>query len=621
MSRTLAVLAVLFAHATGYLRGAEPIRVAFQGAVSEQKWPASDLKLPADWSGYGYLVFEFKASSVQRFQLKVYTADGLRSVLLHPFAGAAVRAAIPLKGLTDPPSQGHDMAAVFNKSRAGYYIGFWGPFGSLAHVEALGVAMERPIGSPVLEIRSIRLTKESPGDAVLDKGPFVDEMGQWIGAEWSGKAKSIEELKSLWAREEKELEPGDFNYCRYGGFKDTRAKATGFFRVEEVDGKWWFVDPDGHLFFSTGADATRPWDATSTENRAGVFKALPPAGLAPADRDERRFRGASFFTWNLLRRFGPDWHDRWVDLTVRRMEAWGMNTVANWSDPKLWDSHRKAYTIPLEGWLTKVSWLGMPDVYSDEFLQNAENAARKQCAPRKDDPWLLGYFIGNEPPWPGRESDMVDLILAGPDTAIGRELKRWLAAGDTPERRKAFLYRAFEKYLDVVNAAVRKYDPNHLNLGIRFGGAPPEEVARAARVFDVYSINIYDVEPDPKDLARAFALTGRPLLIGEFHFGTPGRGLAPGLVQVTDQEQRGVAYRYYVENAAAMPALIGAHWFQWADEPNTGRSDGENYNIGLVDVTDQPYAEMAAALQATHKRLYAIHTGKEPPSSRKAAAQ
>ena len=27
---------------------------------------------------------------------------------------------------------------------------------------------------------------------------------------------------------------------------------------------------------------------------------------------------------------------------------------------------------------------------------------------------MLGYFIGNEPPWPGRESQLVDAILAGP---------------------------------------------------------------------------------------------------------------------------------------------------------------------------------------------------------------
>ena len=92
-----------------------------------------------------------------------------------------------------------------------------------------------------------------------------------------------------------------------------------------------------------------------------------------------------------------------------------------------------------------------------------------------------------------------------------------------------------------------------------------------------------------------------PIVVGEFHFGTPGRGLAPGLAQVSNQKERGVAYRYYVENAAAHPAVIGTHWFQWLDQPSTGRNDGENYNIGFVDVTDRPHTEFIEGLGNTQK--------------------
>ena len=59
-----------------------------------------------------------------------------------------------------------------------------------------------------------------------------------------------------------------------------------------------------------------------------------------------------------------------------------------------------------------------------------------------------------------------------------------------------------------------------------------------------------------------------------------------------------------------MPALIGTHWFQWMDEPNTGRMDGENYNIGLIDIADRPYSEFCGSpRRQTHKRLYAVHAG------------
>jgi hypothetical protein len=62
-----------------------------------------------------------------------------------------------------------------------------------------------------------------------------------------------------------------------------------------------------------------------------------------------------------------------------------------------------------------------------------------------------------------------------------------------------------------------------------------------------------------------------------------------------------------------MPEMVGTHWFQWADQPSTGRFDGENYNIGLVDVTDRPYPDLVAALVETHRRALRLHAGEIAP--------
>jgi hypothetical protein len=97
--------------------------------------------------------------------------------------------------------------------------------------------------------------------------------------------------------------------------------------------------------------------------------------------------------------------------------------------------------------------------------------------------------------------------------------------------------------------------------------------------------------------------------------------MTPGLRQVANQDERGVAYRYYVENAIADPGIVGAHWFEWIDEPSTGRSDGENYNIGLVDVTDRPYRELVDAARETHRRLAEVHAGREKAVTRQARVQ
>jgi hypothetical protein len=130
-------------------------------------------------------------------------------------------------------------------------------------------------------------------------------------------------------------------------------------------------------------------------------------------------------------------------------------------------------------------------------------------------------------------------------------------------------------------------------------------------------VNIYRYAPDRATFDRIYALVPRPILIGEFHIGVPERGLAPGLVQAMNQQERAIGYRYYVEQCAAHPALIGTHWFQWLDQPATGRNDGENYNIGFIDVSDRPYAEMVSAAKLTHGRLLEVHSGKALPFSLK----
>ena len=88
--------------------------------------------------------------------------------------------------------------------------------------------------------------------------------------------------------------------------------------------------------------------------------------------------------------------------------------------------------------------------------------------------------MGNEPPWPGREGEIAAAILEGPANATQRELKTFLTDADTPARRRQFVNRCVEKFLDVVNAAIRKHDSNHLNLGLRFGNRPSEEMLRAS---------------------------------------------------------------------------------------------------------------------------------------------
>ena len=493
--------------------GQTPQHLTFAGVTSECKWALQDLdrEFPSDWSSYTYLVLELKNSSPQRFFVRVHTPDGVRVLRIQPVGhGVWYRAAIPLQYFKGKDQSGHDLASTINRPRNSFWMSVEGPFGSLDNVEALELAMEYPIGqgpehlAPTIEIRLLGLAQEDPGAEILEQLPVVDEFGQWRPVDWPGKITSLEQLRAEWAGEEQRLASGAIRYTHYGGYPNTQARATGFFRVEEIDGRWWFVDPEGRLFLSTGVNGTGAYSYTRTAGRESYYTVIPP---------DETGRGASFYTLNLRRRFGEQWQGAWAAQTLRRMEAWGLNTIYAWERALLAAEPRKPYVVTVRGWQTGTAFLGMPDVYADEFARQADEVAARECAPYRDDSYLLGYFVGNEPPWPDRESELVDMILAGPPTAIQGQAKSFLAHGDTPGRRREFVLSAFERYLEIINGAVRRQDPNHLNLGLRFGLEPPEDIIRMGRHFDVYSLNIYGVDPTAKVAGGSFFREKRTLVI------------------------------------------------------------------------------------------------------------
>ncbi len=624
-------LAVLIA--CGIVPGVQgaPQKAVFASEVAATQWPlaAFDPQLPVDWSGFEFLVVEYRSSTSQRFELALIGDEGTVSKRIHPFANVWTRASIPLRFYRQGLGDADELASTVNQPRSSYWINIEaGGHGPVRNVRSIGVTMRYPARAATLEIRKVSLSKTDPGDAILDGGtPIIDDYGQYAHVDWPGKARDTALLVREWSQEARLLVPKSVPGCRHGGYESGRRRASGFFRVEKIDNRWWFVDPSGCRFWSAGvngAGAAPPF--TQIVGRDKLFASIPTATqeFAPGATGDAFRDPVSFYAANLMKRFGQDWRAQSAMLTSRRMRTWGLNTAYG---PALNDSlpaglpARQPYVYPLRGWqMIEGAIMGLPDVYSETFARRVYRDAAEQLAPRKDDPWMIGYFIGNEPPWPGRESQLVDLVLAGPASALQQRFRAELAKGDTPAARKAMVHAAFRRYLEIVNAAVRRHDPNHLHLGIRFGGTPPDDVIALARGFDVYSMNKYRWAP-PKDfIDRVYEIQDLPILIGEFHFGAPERGLAPGLVQTLNQAERGVAYSYYVENAAAHPAIIGTHWYQWIDQPATGRRDGENYNIGWIDVTDRPYPELVAAAKATHARIDAIHSGKLAPTTRRPKA-
>ena len=177
----------------------------------------------------------------------------------------------------------------------------------------------------------------------------------------------------------------------------------------------------------------------------------------------------------------------------------------------------------------------------------------------------------------------------------------------------AFYTKTAETYFRTIRDLLRKDAPHHLYLGCRFAWVNDRAARAAAQFCDVVTYNRYTYSV--ADLALPDGID-RPLMIGEFHFGALDRGMFhTGLRKARDQAQRADCYRNYVRGALQNPRVVGTHWFQFRDQPTTGRSDGENYQIGLIDICDTPYGETVDACRAIGRDMYRLRTNGEPRAS------
>ena len=195
--------------------------------------------------------------------------------------------------------------------------------------------------------------------------PFVDRYGQFKHKDWPGKTHSDEDLRKAREKEEEYLRAhtGAGDWSRYGGWKNgPRFEATGHFRVQKVDGKWWMIDPDGYLFWSHGVvRVTTSTGITPLDGRKEYFEDLPGKGTKMGRFYETydallkpyyTVRGIretyDYSSANAYRKYGEDYKNVFADLAHRRLRSWGLNTIANSSDKDICLMDRTVYTDRIE---------------------------------------------------------------------------------------------------------------------------------------------------------------------------------------------------------------------------------------------------------------------------------
>lgn len=193
----------------------------------------------------------------------------------------------------------------------------------------------------------------------------------------------------------------------------------------------------------------------------------------------------------------------------------------------------------------------------------------------------------------------------------GSEYMSWqglIESTDTPDKTKAhkdlkaFYKTIADKYFTTIRDELKSVAPNQLYMGCRFAWVNDTAAISAAQHCDIICYNRYHYSVADLKLPGDI---DKPIIIGEFHFGALDRGMFhTGLKATANQDDRAAKYKSYVEGALKNEYIVGTHWFQYKDQATTGRGDGENYQIGFVDICDKPYPEIVEAARQIGKTMY-----------------
>ncbi|WP_295936943.1 hypothetical protein [uncultured Alistipes sp.] len=401
---------------------------------------------------------------------------------------------------------------------------------------------------------------------------------------------------------------------KYGGWKVASLSATGFFRMEQMAGRWWMVTPEGNLYISKGV---------------AVFS------TGGSDRQHAA----------MVEKFGTT--SEWARQETAMLKDRGFNSLGAWSNVETVRnlSQPTPYTVivspmgGLNGYIKSSGeeasaswsgWEGYPNDFAcifhpkfDDYIESTISTISKY----KDDPYLIGYFTDNEIPW--KQYALDRCLEKWPATHINHiKAQEWLdarkgktgatLADATDADRRAFIAYCLEYYLEKVTAALKKYDPNHLYLGCRFNQWNYElindEIFRTAgRYMDVISINHYQKwQPDATAMQNWAGWSGRPFMVTEFYTKGEDSGLPNNTGagwNVRTQVERGYFYQNFVNELIKSKVCVGWHWFTYMDnDPENMNTDPSNRdsNKGMVTWDFTPYPPLIDNMEAINDNVYLL---------------
>ncbi len=420
---------------------------------------------------------------------------------------------------------------------------------------------------------------------------------------------------------------------QYGGFTGVKGKQTGYFHLEKINERNWFVTPDGNVFF--------------------------PVGLS------HMLSGESIDACEKV--YGGD-ADSWMKDSFKKAQAMGFNcALGSATSPernlngfvdvdKAEALFRKAnFPYAVGVILLKHPWEfvdgeTLPDIFHPEYKQLIESRAKAVCPKYKDDPLVMGYYYGfgafnRADEWvnhhlslpansPGRVA-IVDVLIeqyganvAKFNEAYGTSLQQIADLKSTEELtyEKAYERRNYpvirkglneQKLKDfeaiiqhmcvtlykIGHNAIRRYDTNHLILGsfIKEWALTADSLKRAAPYVDMLApqhVNRYI------PVNQVAAEVDLPIIFSDEYFGFhyPG-GTGSRHAGVKSHDGRGDIYQAnlmrHLKDAQTLGVTYCACMFDQGGE--TSKKNNQN---GFYSIEGKPRDGLIEAVTEINRAIY-----------------
>jgi hypothetical protein len=272
--------------------------------------------------------------------------------------------------------------------------------------------------------------------------------------------------------------------------RTTQLDPDGYFTLDQRDGRWWLITPEGDRFFTLGMNHIDPATMRYTEN---------------IDIWRNKYRSST---------------QTWIkESVVPNLKKWGFNSVG-WTQEVTIRNYPHSSGFSAEDYKT----LDMPychllpfneshqwdqfsrhyDFLSTEWEDWCDYVARAHVVELSQDPNLIGYFYSDCPTW-----------------VHTRPVNAWRGPIFDPEKLKSETGRKAlsdlaHRYYKTTHDAIRRYDTHHLILGDRYEATesiPMEIVNSALPYIDIMSFQ--DFKEPVRHLNDWYRKTDKPVLLAD----------------------------------------------------------------------------------------------------------